>query len=209
MRIISNVSALFSRLIPGFLISRPAGALNLQQPAHRSHRAHEETTAYAAGELVPGLIVSMVSYGLFVRMSNGETGLVHNTAICWPGEDIAFGIGDRVNVKVLGFKPGKGLALSIREARRHAIFLSYTMKCMVGSTVLGQVKSVRDYGVFVTLAPGVFGLLHISQIEDITAFDRASIGQAIEVRVTGIDLERQRISLGKKHAPQRDPALVE
>jgi len=205
MQIIQGLSSLFSLLLPGrHLVPAASAVIGRVQadPVNSSAGRYNDTTAYAAGDRASGLIVSVARYGLFVRLSNGETGLVHTSAICWPGEDIAYAKGDRVAVKILGFKPGKGLALSQREARRDEIFELYAMRCEVGATVTGTVKSVRDYGVFVTLAPGVFGLLHISQIEDITAFDRASIGQAIEVRVIDIDLERQRISLGKKHAPQ-------
>ena len=192
-RFLSRPSAL--HLAGGPFPAAPVAFADSQQPGPRHNRRSRDVTEYAVGMELRGVVTGIAHYGIFVRLPNGESGLVFQGEICWPGEAITYGIGARVNVLVMAFKPGRGLALSIRETRVKAAFTSFCDANDVGSTVVGQIKSLVDYGVFITLAPGVAGLLHISAIPDIRAYTKESIGQAITVRLVDIARDTRRISL--------------
>jgi small subunit ribosomal protein S1 len=156
---------------------------------------HKETTAYGIGEVIEGRISGVHDYGCFVRLPNGESGLVFKEQICWPGENISVVLGDEVVVRVLSFKPGRGLALSMREVRTNELFDKFIASHGEASVLKGQIKNVLDYGVFVIVAPGVCGLLHVSSIPKIQIYGRASIGQFIDVKIANIDTEVRRIRL--------------
>lgn len=158
-------------------------------------RNNRETTAYAVGEEVSGYITGIEHYGIFVRLPNGESGLVFKQEVTWPGEDITYGVDDKVSVLVTGFKAGRGLSLSIRQTRSHKAFGDFVASHKVGDSVIGTVKSIVGYGIFVTLRPGVFGLLHVSSVPDIKAYNRDSIGRPISVRLLDINPDGKRITL--------------
>lgn len=164
----------------------------------KSARKSRDTTEYVIGEELTGIVSGIEHYGIFVRLPNGESGLVFQNEICWPDEDIAYDLGDKVSVMVLGFKAGRGLALSIRETRVAAAFDDFTKTHAVGSVVKARIKSVKDYGLFVHLAPGVSGLLHVSAIPNIQIYGKFSIGESIEVCVVDIEQSTRRISLELK-----------
>lgn len=115
--------------------------------------------------------------------------------MCWPGQNISVELSDEVVVKILGFKPGRGLALSMRDARTDELFEEFIASHGLGTKIQGQIKNVLDYGVFVFVAPGVCGLLHVSAIPNIQIYGRASIGQNIDVQLAGVDAIQRRIQL--------------
>lgn len=161
----------------------------------RRSRKSRDTTEYEIGTEISGVVCGIEHYGLFIRLPNGESGLVFQSEICLPGEDITYRLGDKVNVIAVHFKPGRGLALSIRETLTKAAFDGFIQDHPVGSIIQGHIKSVLDYGIFVTLAPGVAGLLHVSAIPDIHVYGKSSIGEPIDVRVDDIEISTGRISL--------------
>lgn len=201
----SFLSNIVSRLVAPRVAARPTApavtdALALAErsgkPSSSSRsRKSRDTTEYGTGMELTGVVSGIEHYGIFVRMPNGESGLVFQNAICWPGENITYSLGDKVDVMVVGFKPGRGLALSIRETRIAAAFEDYANTHRVGSTVQGQIKSVMDYGLFISLAPGVVGLLHVSAIPDIKLYGKSSIGEPINVCVVDIERNTRRVSL--------------
>lgn len=158
-------------------------------------RRDKETTAYETGQVITGRISGVHEYGCFVRLPNGESGLVFRQQMCWPGQNISVELGDEVVVKILGFKTGRGLALSMREARTDELFDEFIASHGLGSKIQGQIKTVLDYGVFVIVAPGVCGLLHVSSIPHTQIYGRASIGQNIDVQLAGVDANQRRIQL--------------
>lgn len=160
-----------------------------------TRRNNRDRTEYSVGDELSGQITGIAHFGLFVRLPNRESGLVFKHEVCWPGEDIAYGIGDEVTVQVMGFKAGRGLSLSIRQPRADRSFREFVTTHKVGDSIAGTVKSVVGYGVFVTLTPGVCGLLHVSAMQNHSAFDKQSIGAPIEVRIADIDIVSKRITL--------------
>lgn len=163
-------------------------------PCARQRRSRE-TSEYSVGEEVIGRVCGIQDYGLFIRLRNGESGLVYRSEVCWPGEDIEYRLGDEVPVKVVGFKAGRGLSLSIRETRLQENFDEFIRKSPNGSVVTGTIKRVVDYGIFVCVAPGVDGLLHVSVMPDLKSYGRQHVGMPIKVKVSAIDLSARRIAL--------------
>jgi small subunit ribosomal protein S1 len=199
------ISNFLSRLVGRQPVMATADDTNLLYPMSdfggsskkpsRQPRKTRDTTEYAVGQELKGVISGIEHYGHFIRLPNGESGLVFHSEVCWPGENIVYSLGQKVVVTVMAFKPGRGLALSLREPRVKESFDQFVAECPVGTTVTGQVKSLMDYGVFITLAPGIAGLLHVSAIPDIHRYGKDSIGEDISVRVVDVDLTTRRISL--------------
>jgi len=192
--------ALFSRFVNRFLTSEDnqneVVMSTLPSDAKRSKRRNNrETTEYKIGDDLPGIITGFEHFGVFVRLPNGESGLVFKHEVTWPGEDISYAVGDKVNVQVIGFKAGRGLSLSIRQPRANKSFEEFISEHKVGDAVVGKVKSIVGYGVFVTLRPGVFGLLHVSSMPNLHAYSRESIGDSIKVRLVDINEAAKRITL--------------
>lgn len=174
----------------------PGPVLEDHRPAVNEGQNFRDDTDYKVGEELDGIVTGAQPYGIFIRLPNGESGLVFKSEICWAEEDITYGIGHRVTVSVLGFKAGKGLSLSIRQAQTKEAYERFSNSHSPGEVVHGYIKIVLDYGVFVRLAPGVDGLLHVSAIPGVNEFSKSSIGKPIDVRVTAYDKTKMRISLG-------------
>lgn len=195
--------ALINRFVNRFLTSedkqQEVGMSTLPFDANTGGRSqrrnNRETTEYHIGDELSGFITGIEHFGVFVRLPNGESGLVFKHEVTWPGEDITYGVDDKVSVLVTGFKAGRGLSLSIRQTRSHKAFGDFVASHKVGDSVIGTVKSIVGYGIFVTLRPGVFGLLHVSSVPDIKAYNRDSIGRPISVRLLDINPDGKRITL--------------
>lgn len=192
-RLIGRSSEMATLASPSFAL--PSQDLPVPQQPFRRERKSRDETAYTVGQELAGVVSGIEHYGLFIRLPNGESGLVFHSEICWPGETIVPIVGEKVVVTVMAFKPGRGLALSLREPRVQATYEQFVSTYPVGSTVTGQIKSLVDYGVFITLAPGIAGLLHVSSIPNINVYSKESIGQDIAVKVMDIENATRRISL--------------
>lgn len=199
--IISNIKSSFLRLSnkKGLSSGPPnaTGALASPPNLHLASRPHL-TSAYRKGDTDLGYISGLAHFGAFVRMSNGEPGLISNEELALPGQDArAFKVGDQVQVTVLSFKESKGLFLTAKPLLAEISFTNFAAEhsSLQGEALSGRVKSVVDYGVFVTVAPGVDGLLHISSIPDISIYSKSSIGTSINVAIKSLDVERKRLQL--------------
>lgn len=157
--------------------------------------AHPTKTAYAPGAELQGRIVRCHIGGLDVRLPNGEIGFVVKQEISWPGFDVVYMPGAVVNVVVLAFKPGCALYMSIRRHQQDIRHAEFMRSAKIGSVYSGRIKSIKDYGIFVILAPGIDALLHRSAVESMEYFTKASIGQSITVRITSVEIERERIQV--------------
>jgi len=153
------------------------------------------SSEYVRGQELSGWVIKVSPGGIVVRLPNKETGLVLRDEICWPGYPIKYKKGSWVDVVVTSFKPGRGLFLSIRRAKSKERIESIYKNLVVGSMVDGRIRSIKDYGVFISVGPGVQGLCHISQLKDISLFTNQSIGDHIKVRVIEFDRSTGRIQL--------------
>jgi len=123
-------------------------------------------------------------------------GLVHISEISWEkvnDPNDYFRLGDKIKVKVLGVEEGSGkLNLSVKQLSDDP-WLKVKEKYTIGKKVKGKVTRVAPFGAFVTLEPGVDGLIHISKIP---SGDEPKVGKEVGVFVDSVDLEHRRMSLG-------------
>jgi len=180
-----------------------------------SRRAHlEEAQADQRQEFLDGLlpdekrsgvVSSVVNFGAFVDLG-GMDGLVHVSELSWqhvshPSEVVS--VGDEVNVKVLEVdRERERISLSIRQTRDDP-WESFAESNGVGSVVDGEVTKTVPFGAFVAVTDGVEGLVHVSEIamHHVESPElELSVGQAVKVKITEIDVNRRRISLSIKQA---------
>jgi small subunit ribosomal protein S1 len=165
----------------------------------------QETLAnISEGVVVEGIIKNITDYGLFIDLG-GIDGVLHVTDISWgritkPSE--AFNRGDKITVKVLSFDREKErVSLGLKQLTENP-WEMITEQYPVGAVVEGKVVNLTDYGAFVELAPGVEGLIHVSEMfwtREIRHPSKVlSLGQNVKVMILDVNKENKRISLGLK-----------
>lgn len=177
----------------------------------------QETLAHLEpGSVVRGKVTSVTSYGAFVDLG-GIEGLLHVSEMAHgrvenPEEHLS--PGDVVEVKVLKIeegrdKRGKRISLS-RRALQQDPWQDAAERYPAGTTVTGRVMRLESYGAFVELAPGLEGLIHVSEMATgrrvAHAREVVELGQAVEVRVKSVDTEKRRISLALEAAIRQQAA---
>ncbi|SDQ06908.1 small subunit ribosomal protein S1 [Chryseobacterium soldanellicola] len=162
------------------------------------------------GQVLEGTVKNITSYGVFVDLG-GVDGLIHITDLSWsrvnhPSEILEDG--QTVKVVILDFDDEKTrIQLGMKQLEAHPWdALSADMK--VGDKVKGKVVVLADYGAFVEIAPGVEGLIHVSEMSWSThlrsAGDFVKVGDEVEAEVLTLDREERKISLGIKQL-SKDP----
>ena len=156
------------------------------------------------GQVLEGTVKNITSYGVFIDLG-GVDGLIHTTDLSWsrvnhPSEILSDG--QVVKVVILDFDDEKTrIQLGMKQLEAHPWdALSADLK--VGDKVKGKVVVLADYGAFVEVAPGVEGLIHVSEMSWSThlrsAGDFVKIGDEVEAVVLTLDREERKISLGIK-----------
>ena len=152
-------------------------------------------------------IVKLMDFGAFAELEPGVEGLIPVSEISFrhighPREELAEG--QSVRIKVIRIEPDRQrIALSIKQAGDDP-WVGAESRYPVGSTIEGTVTRTTDFGAFVELAPGVEGLIHISQLADRrveTARSVVSEGQTVSPRVVSVDESARRIGLSLKAEP--------
>ena len=181
----------------------------LSRRAYLEEEQAEQRAAFLddlqVGENRPGVVSSVVNFGAFVDLG-GMDGLVHVSEMSWqhishPSEMVK--VGDKVNVKVLEVdRERERISLSIRQTLEDP-WEVFSRETNVGDVVDGVVTKTVPFGAFVSVADGVEGLVHVSEI----AIHRVespelelSINQPVRVKITEKEDERRRISLSIKQA---------
>lgn len=159
------------------------------------------------GQVLEGTVQRLTQFGAFVDVG-GVDGLVHVSEIAWSHVDKPADVlseGDQVRVKVLKVDPEKGkISLSIKAAAPGP-WETAGEQFNTGDIVTGVVKRLVTFGAFVELAPGVEGLVHISQISHKhigTPQEVLKEGQEVQVKVLDINTSEQRISLSIKETEE-------
>ncbi len=161
---------------------------------------------YPIGMRIHGKVVSLTDYGAFVELEKGIEGLVHVSEMSWTKRvshprDV-LNEGQEVDVQVLDVDPqNRRISLGLKQTEPNPWDL-VRVNHPVGSQVKGKVKSITDFGVFVGVAEGIDGLVHVSDLHWTKKIKHPSElyhkGDDIEAVVLGIDVENERISLGVK-----------
>ena len=190
-------------------LDRARNNVVLSRRAHLEEALAEERTEFMdnlhEGEIREGTVSSVVNFGAFVDLG-GMDGLVHVSELSWqhvnhPSELVK--VGDKVTVKVLEVdRDRERISLSIRQTAEDP-WETFASAHEVGDVVEGTVTKTVPFGAFVSVAEGVEGLVHVSEI----AMHRVespelelSIGQKVRVKITEKEDERRRISLSIKQA---------
>ena len=153
-----------------------------------------------------GKVTNIADYGAFVELEPGIEGLVHVSEMDWTNKNVApsklVSLGDEVEVMVLEIDEDKRrISLGMKQCRANP-WHEFAEATKRGDKVKGPIKSITDFGVFVGLAAGIDGLVHLSDLSwnetGEAAVRNYKKGQDVEAVVLGIDVERERISLGIK-----------
>lgn len=161
---------------------------------------------YPVGSRVKGKVVNVTDYGVFVELEDGVEGLVHISELTWnkkmkhPSKFVR--IGDTVEVMVLDCDPSKRrISLGMKQIEQNPWEL-IEVKYPVGTKVVGRVKTVTDFGIFIGFDEGVDGLVHVSEMSWTKKIKHPSDlykkGQEVEAVVLNIDRRNERFSLGIK-----------
>ena len=162
------------------------------------------------GQVLEGTVKNITSYGVFIDLG-GVDGLIHITDLSWgrvshPEEVVS--LDQKLNVVILDFDDEKKrIALGLKQLMPHPWdALAETIK--VGDKVNGKVVVMADYGAFVEVAPGVEGLIHVSEMSWSqhlrSAQDFMKVGDEVEAVVLTLDRDERKMSLGIKQL-KKDP----
>ena len=156
------------------------------------------------GQILEGTVKNITSYGVFIDLG-GVDGLIHITDLSWgrvnhPEEVVA--LDQKLQVVIIDFDENKKrIALGLKQLSTHP-WESLDAELKVGDTVKGKVVVMADYGAFVEIAPGVEGLIHVSEMSWSqhlrSAQDFMKVGDEIEAVVLTLDREERKMSLGIK-----------
>ncbi|MCW7536493.1 30S ribosomal protein S1 [Aquabacterium sp. A7-Y] len=161
---------------------------------------------YPTGTRLFGKVTNIADYGAFVEIEPGIEGLVHVSEMDWTNKNVApskiVTLGDEVEVMVLEIDEDKRrISLGMKQCKPNP-WDEFGQNFKRGDKVKGPVKSITDFGVFVGLAAGIDGLVHLSDLSwnepGEAAVRNYKKGQEVEAVVLAIDVERERISLGIK-----------
>ena len=156
------------------------------------------------GQVIEGTVKNITSYGVFVDLG-GVDGLIHITDLSWgrvnhPDEIVE--LDQKIQVVILDFDDNKKrIALGLKQLSAHP-WDALDENLKVGDTIKGKVVVLTDYGAFVEVAPGVEGLVHVSEMSWSqhlrTANDFLKVGDEVETQVLTLDREDRKMSLGMK-----------
>ena len=165
-----------------------------------------------------GKVTRVLEYGIFVEVDNGVQGLVHNSEMSWtrktPNPAKIYNIGDEVEVMILDIDAGRRrISLGVKQCQPNP-WQEFAVAYRKGDKVSGKVRSVNEFGLFVELSGGIDGLVRMSELSYEKNGDEAARdyvkGQEVEMVVTSIDADRERISLSIKQINDGDfDAFVE
>ncbi|MDD6890882.1 MAG: 30S ribosomal protein S1 [Bacteroidales bacterium] len=156
------------------------------------------------GQVLEGTVKNITTYGVFIDLG-GVDGLIHITDLSWgrvsdPKEVVA--LDQKINVVILDFdEEKKRIALGLKQLTPHP-WDALDANLKVGDKVHGKVVVMADYGAFVEVAPGVEGLIHVSEMSWSqhlrSAQDFMKVGDEVEAVILTLDREERKMSLGIK-----------
>ena len=161
---------------------------------------------YPVGTRLTGKVTNITDYGCFVELQEGVEGLVHMSEMDWTNKNVhpskVVNLQEDVEVIVLDIdEERRRISLGIKQCKRNP-WEEFSSEHEVGQKIKGTVCSITDFGLFVGLAGGIDGLVHLSDISWSESGEQAvrayQKGSEVEAVILAIDPERERISLGIK-----------
>jgi len=167
---------------------------------------------YPSGTRIFGKVSNLTDYGCFVEIEDGVEGLVHVSEMDWTNKNVnpakVVTLGDEVEVMILDIDAERRrISLGMKQCQANP-WDEFAGTRNKGDKVVGKIKSITDFGIFIGLDGGIDGLVHLSDIswnmpgeEAVRSYKK---GDEVEAVVLAVDPERERISLGIKQLEQ-DP----
>ena len=167
------------------------------------------------GQVYEGTVKNITSYGVFIDLG-GVDGLIHITDLSWgrvsdPHEVVE--LDQKINVVILDFDDEKKrIALGLKQLTPHP-WDALDANLKVGDRIKGKVVVIADYGAFVEVAPGVEGLIHVSEMSWSqhlrSAQDFLKVGDEVEAEILTLDREERKMSLGIRQLKEDPWATIE
>lgn len=164
------------------------------------------TENFQEGMRVSGKVVSLAEFGAFVELAPGLDGLVHVTELAWTGrinhpKDV-LAIDQPIDVKILNIDTeNRRLSLSVKQLEPNP-WIQFEEQHPAGSRLEGTIRNITDFGLFVEVAAGIEGLVHVSDLSWTEKIDdprtHYKVGQTVEVIILEVDTEAERVALGIK-----------
>ena len=172
--------------------------------AELENQKREIISKLQKGQILEGIVKNITSYGVFIDLG-GIDGLIHITDLSWgrvshPEEIVS--LDEKINVVILDFdEDKKRIALGLKQLSAHPCD-ALDPNLQVGDKIKGKVVVMADYGAFVEIAPGVEGLIHVSEMSWSqhlrSAQDFLKVGDEVETVILTLDREERKMSLGIK-----------
>lgn len=169
---------------------------------------------YPINARVFGKVTNITDYGCFVKLEEGVEGLVHTSELDWTNKNIhpskVVQPGDEVEIAVLEIdEERRRISLGIKQCKPNP-WQEFEEKHEKGEKIIGKVRSITDFGMFIGLEGNIDGLVHLSDISWIESGEEAirqyKKGDEVESIILSMDMERERISLGIKQL-EGDPFM--
>ena len=167
------------------------------------------------GQVYEGVVKNITSYGVFIDLG-GVDGLIHITDLSWgrvsdPHEVVE--LDQKIKVVILDFDDEKKrIALGLKQLTPHP-WDALDPNIKVGDRIKGKVVVIADYGAFVEVAPGVEGLIHVSEMSWSqhlrSAQDFLHVGDEVEAEILTLDREERKMSLGIRQLKEDPWAAIE
>lgn len=170
-------------------------------------KKQEVISSLEVGQEIEGTVQRLTPFGVFVDIG-GVDGLVHISEMAWHHVDKPSDVvqeGQSVRVKVLKVDPENGKISLSMKAAQPGPWETAADQFNVGDIVTGQVKRIVNFGAFIEIAPGVEGLVHISQISHnhiATPYEVLEEGQEIQAKILDMNIADKRISLSIKETEE-------
>jgi small subunit ribosomal protein S1 len=185
----------------------------LAREQEKARKAYYETLN--VGNVMNGTVTRIMPFGAFVKLAEGVEGMVHVSELSWSRTakpETMVKVADSVQVKVINIEPDKKpgllkIGLSMKQLTEDP-WESAGENFREGQKVLGTVTRCTNFGVFVEVAAGIEGLVHISEMSYkkrvLKPADEVAIGETVSVLIKEVDLEKRRLSLSIRDA-EGDP----
>ena len=189
---------------------RVVGSISRVMRAERAAAAEKVWAEIEDGKRYTGTVKSLTSYGAFVDIG-GVDGMVHISELSWsrikhPSEVVK--VGDTVEVYVISADKEKKISLGMKDHSQDP-WTVFTSTYEVGDVANVRVVKLMTFGAFAEIVPGVDGLIHISQIADHRIEKPGDVlaeGDKVDVKITDVDMENQKVSLSIRALLEEAPA---
>jgi len=170
----------------------------------RAEQRSEIIKNLSEGQIVDGTVKNITDYGAFIDLG-GVDGLLHVTDISWkrinnPAEVLS--VGQQIKVQIIKFNSDSGrISLGMKQMETDP-WIGVETRFPVGTKVSGKISNITDYGAFIEIAPGIEGLVHVSEMswtkKNVHPSKIVSLSQDVEAVILEVDEAKRRISLGMK-----------